>query len=725
MAPDGSRVVIAAATRHACAVSVHTLVDRFFAADGPLAKRLPGYAPRTAQIEMAHAVCDTLAKKSGRLVVEAGTGVGKSLAYLAPALLANKKVLVTTATKALQDQLYTKDVPLAWACAREILKQDEHPHDAVLVKGRQNYLCKLRFEHFAAQPLFVFPGDVVPWPKLVQWAHNTSTGDRADVEGLPEPFSTWSELDAGSEHCLGTACMHHEACFVTQMKRHADSARLVVANHHLLCADLRVRAESKDSSDKATASVLPLPDAYVLDEAHTLPDVASDWFGVELSSMTHERLLVDARRFADSCGGDERARVLDACFAAEDKVHRLWARLRNHTSAQRERVQLGPDSHAAVTDADDALRDLSQALDGVGTQEGAEAAMAAAAKDAIARRVLQARSDVAFVLSQPPHDDRFLVVGELVGARQQNAQVTATPVDIAAAIQRTILALPAPVVFTSATLAVGGSTRAFRSRIGIADTEVCAEHCSSPEVDELVLASPFDFAKRAALYAPTGMPEPDHPSYPSRFIEEARFLLELVSGGALFLFTSHAAMEQGFATLAPLAQTLGITARKQGDAQKRALLQELRDHDQAIGMLLCATHSFWEGVDVRGRALRLVCIDRLPFKVPTDPVRKARAELVKKRGGDAFADIAVAEAALALKQGAGRLLRDVDDAGIVAILDGRLRTRSYGPVLLRTLPPMTRIGARKPLADFFSRFVQPALGLSPHAMVASTTRALA
>jgi ATP-dependent DNA helicase DinG len=231
-------------------------------------------------------------------------------------------------------------------------------------------------------------------------------------------------------------------------------------------------------------------------------------------------------------------------------------------------------------------------------------------------------------------------------------------------------------------------------------------------VAERVLPSPFDFARRAALYCPKDMPEPDHATYPARYADEARFLLELVKGGALFLYTSYAGLERGYADLLPLAQTIGVKARKQGDAQKRVLLDELRAADGETGALLCATHSFWEGVDVRGRALRLVCIDRLPFKVPSDPVRRARADLCKKNGGDPFTDIAVPEAALALKQGAGRLLRDVEDAGIVAILDGRLRGRRYGATFLETLPPMARIGGRSGLADFFRRFVQPALGLS-------------
>lgn len=700
----------------------HASIDAFFAAKGPLATRLSGYAPRAAQIEMAHKIADALVAKGGRVAVEAGTGTGKSMAYLAASLIGQQcagvgPVIVTTGTKALQDQLYVKDVPLAIAAVADLLgldaAQDIGADPAVLMKGRSNYLCKLRFDRFLVQPLFAFSAEAIAFNQVTNWARATSTGDRAEMSFLPDSYAAWGDFDAGAETCIGTKCHDWDQCWVVKMRRRADGARLVVANHHLLCADLRLRLETNAGAPgESVPHVLPEAGAYIVDEAHALADVASDSFGVTVGSNALARLLGDVRKFADGLGGDDRAAVLDCMIAAEEHLERLLSPFAAAGERERGRLKM-PEGGAQMREATStALQSLTKSLEKLPdeTLSGdvvtigkvqVDAAMRTAERANLIERAKGARSEIDFVLGKAFDDPRFVVLAE---PTKKGAKITAAPVDVAAALQSTLFALHQPVVLTSATLAVGSKLTSFFSRVGLPG-----------DTPGAVMSSPFDFAKRGALYCPKDMPEPNDPGFLARFLDEGRFLLETTKGGALFLFTSNAMMDEGFRALLPVAQRLGVPAFKQGDMQKSKLLDELRAHTGETGALLCATRSFWEGVDVRGRALRLVVVDRLPFEVPTDPLRVARAELCKKRGGDPFRDISLPEAALALKQGAGRLLRDVDDAGIVAVLDGRLRKKSYGPVFLETLPPLTRIGARPALAEFFRRFVQPTLGLGASA----------
>lgn len=699
--------------------ALHQALDALFAERGPLSSKLSGYRPRSSQIELGHAVLDALTRKGSRLVVEAGTGTGKSLAYLAAALLSERRVVVTTATKALQDQLFFKDVPLALAALDELrgrvaadvtvaltheladpgaaaLAAAADP--AVVLKGRQSYLCQLRFERMGAQPSFAFAHEGRAWPALVRWAGVTATGDRAELD-LPEPWVTWNDLDARRETCVGTRCPHYEGCFVTRVRRRAEAARLIIANHHLLCADLRLRHQSRKEGDDDTAHahVIPDADAYVLDEAHALPDVASDHFGVGSSSTALGRLYADLRRFADGLGGDSRALLLDAVLAAEEAAAALFTAL-PVDGEERTRLRLSAPAAKQRDRTATALAELAEALqeEGAAAPGTDDAGLRGAERQALGGRVVEARAELQFVLERALDDARFVVVVE---AERRGTLVTAAPVDVAAALAGTLFSGPVPVVMTSATLAVGGKAESYLRKVGVPPEQATAR----------VWESPFDFPRRGALYCPKDMPEAKEERHGARFIDEARFLLQLTRGGALFLFTSHAALKERAEELRPIAASLGLPFLQQGEGAKHKLLDELRTADGERGAVLCATRSFWQGVDVRGRALRLVVVDRLPFEVPTDPLARARAELCKQQGGDPFLDLSLPDAALALKQGAGRLLRDVDDAGVVAVLDGRLRTRPYGRVFLDTLPPLTRIGARNALADFWQRFVEPCL----------------
>ncbi len=719
-------------------------IEAIFAADGPLATLLPGYRPRRAQIDMSLAVAAAFGTPRGRLVVEAGTGTGKSLAYLVPALLADGRVIVATGTRALQDQLVDKDAPVAVAAVRA-LRGEAGPdaERAVLrMKGRNNYLCLLRFEHFDRQRNLGFDDVVV---QIGRFARATQTGDRAELVGLPDHLPVWSELDADRDLCLGTACPRYEECFLVRMRRAAEAARVVVANHHLLCADQRLRLDSAGDAG-SFARVLPDFDALVVDEAHALPDVATDHFGLSMGTEVLGRLAVDVRRALDRVDDDHRAPLLEAVDAIDATVPVAFGAIEaavrtpdagaTHSGGRGERALLRitddvTQSTSILTDALKVLaHDLQRARARVEGSDDVDTAMRRAALDGLAGRTERARAELAFLCGNAIVDDRFVCFVDRTG---RGTTITAAPIEVGSPLAGTVFAGEAPVVLTSATLAVGDDVRPFLFQVGLAGdperdrgldeaTATAAvageEGDDDDEVDDVavdadvvqaIFPSPFDHARRAALYCPTDMPEPDAPDWTRRYDEELLFLLSTSRGGALCLFTSHRAMEDAVARLRAELTARGMRPWKQGDRPRHALLDELRGDARSV---LFATSSFWEGVDVRGAALRLVVIDRLPFRVPSDPIVRARAEHARKQGRDPFRDVAVPEAALTLKQGAGRLLRTVDDAGVVAVLDGRLRRRAYGRAFLDALPPMTRVGSRAVLARFWARFVEPVLGLS-------------
>jgi ATP-dependent DNA helicase DinG len=728
-------------------------IEAIFSAEGPLPALLPGYQPRRAQIDMARAVADCLGSARGRLVVEAGTGTGKSLAYLIPALLCEGRVVIATGTRALQDQLVDKDAPIAVQAVARFRDRSPHDDDAPAVlrmKGRNNYLCRLRFEHLDRQRTLGFDDTLV---QIERFAKSTSTGDRAELTGLPDHLPLWAEINADRDHCLGSSCPQYEPCFLVSLRRTAERAHVVVVNHHLLCADQRLRLDNAGIAD-SFARVLPDFDALIVDEAHALPDVATDHFGLSVGNDAILRLGVDVRRAADGCDGDSRAALLDDLDALQATAQTAFAAVVAAASsgptttvnpgaaaaagggadapearAERRLLQLNDDVRQATSALTDALQVLAHDLQRARSKlvgRDVDLALQKATLDGLSGRTERARAELSFVCGAAASDDRFVC---FVDKGPRGATVTAAPIDVSSPLSGTVFAGDAPVVLTSATLAVGNDVAPFLRQVGLlgADAEE-AEEVNEQETGEpqrsaddvldergrddvvrLIVPSPFDFARRAALYCPTDMPEPDAADWTRRFDDELLFLLSTSRGGALCLFTSVRAMDDAAARLRAELDARGLHARKQGERPRHALLDELRGDPR---MVLFATASFWEGVDVRGAALRLVVIDRLPFRVPSDPLVRARAEQARKQGKDPFRDVAVPEAALTLKQGAGRLLRTVDDAGVVAVLDGRLRRKAYGRTFLEALPPMTRVGSRATLAQFWTRFVQPALGLS-------------
>ncbi len=621
---------------------------------GPFAGALSAYEDRPGQLDMADAVERAL--EFDRVVVcEAGTGTGKTLAYLVPAILSGRKIVISTATRALQDQIFDSDLPLV----ARALGVDPR---ATRVKGLGNYLCRRRFDELrhGADGLLAGRGRAIRI--LESWLERTESGDVAEIEELSESDPAWADVASSSETRVGSGCAHYERCFVTRMKRAAEEARLLVVNHALFFADLAVRGPH--------GGVLPPYDAVVFDEAHQLEDVATQFFGVRVSSGRVETLARDAERafvraVAGSHDGEERARRLAG--SARDATHALFGALAQRFGASEGRAPL-PDGawSGAVLDA---YHRLDTALEGL--YEHARAATGSDAVDLVARRSQALRDDLAALVEGS--DDQ---VG-WVEARSRAVSVGASPVDLAERFRREVWARVPAAVLTSATLTAHDGFAYVRGRLGIAGDEY--------PVDELAVPSPFDFAERALLYLPRDLPEPADPAFREQAAQRIAELVEATAGGAFVLCTSTRAMQELHADLA--RRKLPGALLVQGSAPKGALVARFREAESAV---LVATMSFWEGVDVPGRALRLVIIDKLPFAPPTDPLLVARSRALEAEGKSAFAHHALPSAAILLKQGFGRLLRTQTDAGIVAILDRRLSTKPYGRRLLAALPNAAR-----------------------------------
>jgi ATP-dependent DNA helicase DinG len=622
---------------------------------------------------MAEAVEDALAE--GRpLFVEAGTGTGKTLAYLVPAILSGRKVVVSTATRALEEQIVQKDLPLV----REALAPFGVQVHAALMKGLSNYLCKRRFQELRTVD-----------PRIEAWASETQTGDRAELADLPEDADAWRDVQSSTETRIGARCPHFEECFVTRMRREAEAAQLVVVNHHLFFADLALRGGPRGEY----ASAIPNYDAVVFDEAHRLEDVATEFFGVRVSSARVEALVRDARRSLLALGQLSKGGARALLDLVEEASAIFFAEMGARYGADARRVLTAGDWTPAARKAHGKLEDCLQALAAHAQGAREEAVLA------IARRAYELTSDLRAIVdgSRRPAGERddiefdpeelarsFCRSGDLdapaahvawLDVKRTHVALGASPIDVGPTLRKALFDRVPGVVLTSATLATAlvGQEPSFhfaKARLG-----------APPETRGVVVASPFDFARRAALYVTRQMPDPADPSWEEALASRAADLVAITQGGAFVLCTSTRAMH---AVHARLHARLGHPVLLQGEAPKHLLLSRFRTTGDAV---LVATMSFWEGVDVPGRALRLVVIDKIPFAVPTDPVTRARCAQIEQDGGNAFAQYSVPSAAITLKQGFGRLIRTQTDAGIVAILDPRVLTRSYGKMLLASLPP--------------------------------------
>ncbi|MFW6051909.1 MAG: ATP-dependent DNA helicase [Myxococcota bacterium] len=635
---------------------------------GPFARALEAYEHRPVQMRMADAVEDVLAD-DGVLLVEAGTGTGKTLAYLVPALRSGRKVVVSTGTRTLQDQIMGHDLPL-------IERGLGRPMRAACVKGLANYLCLRRFGEFRASAE-VGGGELTRQLAIVErWRRETRTGDRAELSDLAEDAAVWAHVASGSETRIGPRCDHHEACFVTAMRREAEAAELIVTNHHVFFADLATRGPRG-------GGVLPEYDAVIFDEAHRVEDVATQFFGVQVSSARVERLVRDAGRVlaAAKLEGDAESLLRQVSEAAG----LFFRRLPSARGAETGRAALTPEHFAG--ELREALHRLDDALDAFASHVRRRADRSEAVAQ-VARRAQQIRDDLALV--EEGGDARRIAWTQ---ARGRAASVGASPVDVSELMREEVFYRVPSVVLTSATLAAGGDFAFVQRRLGI-----------DFDVREEILPSPFDYPRQAALYVPPHLPDPRDGAYLEGAEREVDALVSVTGGGAFVLCTSYRVMRELAGRCGP---RWGGTVLVQGEAPKGELLERFRAAGDAV---LFATASFWEGVDVPGHALRLVILDKLPFDVPTDPLVRARCERMREDGEQPFMKYLVPSAALALKQGFGRLVRSRRDRGIVAILDSRIRRRGYGKVFLRSLPDARRCDTLEELRQFWEHAAPPEEG---------------
>jgi ATP-dependent DNA helicase DinG len=643
---------------------------------GPFARQLGEYEDRSGQRAMAAAVERTLAEDRV-LLCEAGTGTGKTLAYLLPAVLSGRKVIISTATRALQEQIYFKDLPLV----AEALGVNPR---ATLMKGLGNYLCRRRFEELRRSPVAAEPGRGRTLDLVAKWVEESETGDLGELASLTEEDSVRLAVASSSETRLGPACVHYDACFVTRMRREAEDARIVIVNHHLFFADLALRGAHP-------GRVLPDYDAVVFDEAHQLEDIATEFFGLRVTQAQLRRALADAERALKMSG------TLDALFsgaapvvpAAEVATDRLFEEVTRLVPAGDGRVTLDRDAWAGPLEQ--RWLDLDRALDAVESSAEAARGRVESAKppntgslvdalSATARRIQTSRERLAAIIDGGAGRITWVEKGPRGGV------LSSSPVDLSWVLRERVFQSVPAAVLTSATLATRarkndgegkGPFGYVRSRLGLAGDGIV--------VDELVVESPFDFPKQALFYTPRDLPQPRSDDFVDAAVERVAKLVALTGGGCFVLTTSLRSMRAFHERLR--AHVPRERLLLQGQAPKAALLGRFRASSDSV---LVATASFWEGVDVPGQALRLVVLEKIPFLVPSDPIVRARAEALESEGKNPFIELHVPAAAIALKQGFGRLVRTRRDVGIVALLDERVHRRGYGRTLLEALPPAAR-----------------------------------
>jgi ATP-dependent DNA helicase DinG len=637
--------------------------DDLFGPEGALARAIPGFATRTEQIAMANHVHRAL-HRGGKLIVEAGTGTGKTFAYLAPALLSARRVVVSTGTRTLQDQLFHRDLP-------SIAKALGRPVRVALLKGRANYLCLHRLELAEQQAISrgLRREVAVALPKVRAWSGITTKGDIAEARHLSETHPVWPWVTSTRDNCLGPDCQQFDRCHVVNARRQAQEADVIVVNHHLLLADLVLKEEG-------FGDLLPGADAIIIDEAHQFPEVASNFLGFTVSTRQLQALTRDlaSEMMAINSHGDVSA-------ALAQTIERQTIDLQDVSTALRGRAESAQWPAALVETAEQlhrSLEELTRALE--------EPAKSYASLAAVRRRSAEICSRLVMILDQDSNARPASVRWAQAGPHGLTLHYV--PIDVADQLGALIEEHASTWIFTSATLAVGDDFSHFAKRVGLSEA-------ASVRFD-----SPFDYARQTLLYLPTGLDAPTSPRYTEQVIDTGLSVLEASGGRAFLLFTSHRALREGAEILfRKLGATLPYPVFVQGDGPRDALLTKFRDAGNAV---LLGTSSFWEGVDVKGTALSVVVIDKLPFAVPDDPVLKARLDAIQQRGGNPFFEEQVPQAVIALKQGVGRLIRDTEDFGVVVLCDPRLRTRGYGRIFLDSLPAMPRTSSLDE-ATFFLR----------------------
>jgi len=629
-----------------------------FGPDGLIAKAHPEYEHRPGQIEMARAVMRAFEEKR-HLIVEAGTGTGKTLAYLVPAVAAalggNGRVIVSTGTKNLQEQLMEKDIPFL----QRILPK---PFSATYMKGRSNYLCLNRLARSQSAPVLEGLDEVDYFEEVCHWSRESETGDRAELSNLPESLSFWRHIDARSESCLGQKCPDFDACFITRMRNRAQEADIVVVNHHLFFADLSLRNGNY-------GSVLPDYTAVILDEAHLVEEVASEYFGAQVSNYQIDDLIRDlgALPIEDAAVDQELTHSTARMSRFSDN---FWMSFRDGRGEDG-RYPIIPGTFARRNSDGEMqatpLGELYMALEGAiaRTETTLDALQEKPPEvESLVRRLREIRFELEFIVTGT--DKKFVYWLE---RRNRGVFLRASPIDVAGLLQDKLFDEVPTVVLTSATLSSGGNFSFIRDRLGL-DT-----------ADDLIASSSFDYESQAILYLPPRMPDPRDREWTTAATDEVIRILNATEGRAFVLSTSFAGMQSLFENV---WSEIDYPCLVQGSASKGQLLKQFRETPNAV---LFATASFWQGVDVRGEQLSCVIIDKLPFAVPTDPIVAARQRAIEDSGGSSFYEYSVPQAIISLKQGLGRLIRSTTDRGVLAILDPRLRTKGYGRTFLQSLPP--------------------------------------
>ncbi|KPK27565.1 MAG: hypothetical protein AMJ61_05265 [Desulfobacterales bacterium SG8_35_2] len=624
-----------------------------FKPDGLLSTLLGRYEQRDGQLEMAYSVAQTLA--GGKLVVEAETGIGKTLAYLIPAVLSRQKIVISTNTLNLQEQILKSEIPF-------IQEHIDPELTALCVKGRQNYLCLYRWQQYTEQPQpEIFASDDGSKEKIENWLESTITGDRAELEWLEDNSPLWREISSSPSQCLGSKCPHDKTCFINELRRKAAGARLLIVNHHLYFSDLALRREGH-------GEVLPRYESVIFDEAHHLENVATSFFGFSFSHFQMVDLAKDVK--------------LSAILLPEDKQERLYQaaealRMRSELFAAIFPAQPGkfplqnfiaqhPDWEREIQTVSERLSNLESILLGMTAAGETWPALAGRCQE------LQTRLLAIGGLLELSHQDTYVHWYE---RREKTIVLTASPIDIAHELNTFLYPNVRSAIFTSGTLTVGGDFSYFLNRLGL-----------DQDTETLSLASPFDYHNRTLLYVPahtpaTPFPQPDQETFPEKIQQIIHQILLASSGRALVLFTSFHSMRK---TYPFLVENLPYPVFIQGEAPRHNLLKSFQVQTNSV---LLAVASFWEGINVPGESLSCVIIDKLPFEVPSDPVIMARVNRIREEGGNPFMDFQLPRAILALRQGVGRLMRTATDKGLLAILDVRLFTKQYGRIFLRSLPP--------------------------------------
>ena len=625
-----------------------------FASDGKLARAIEGFYPREAQIDMAQAIANAFAEQS-KLMVEAGTGTGKTFAYIVPALLSDKKTLISTGTKSLQDQLFQRDLPL-------IQHALGIPKRVALLKGRANYLCKYRIENYPIDTHFYAREVVADYTRIVETLPQLTNGDINEFSDIAADADVWPMVTSTEHNCLGQQCPLYEDCFLVKARREALEADIVIVNHHLFFADLVLKSAS-------VGELLPTMDAFIFDEAHQLPDIATHFFGEKFTQRQAHDCLHDVSEEVKRLGGvhqdlvDLGYEVKQSLRTFRDALGRSLGRFAWQDTARNNALN-------------DASQQVSEALQTFSEHLLAHSAHSRALEK-LAERADQLLMNFNRVID---YNDKDAIhwYEQFVGSFALHR----TPLNIAESLGRHINQSNKPWIFTSATLTVNQSF------------DHCLQEMGLDHIECLSLQSPFDYQKQALFYIPHGMPDPKHRDYLTQFIEATAPVIQAMQGRTLCLFTSHAALKSAAEMF---RQRLPFPVFAQNEAPNATLLSQFKDTPNA---LLLGTQSFWEGIDIKGDDLRCVIIDKLPFASPHDPIMRARLQAIKSGGSDPFYAYSLPKAVIALKQGVGRLIRSEDDTGVLMVCDPRLLGRAYGATFLQSLPNMRRSKSLQDVVDF-------------------------